>query len=62
MPNKASIEAALFPALTDSLYFVATGNGGHQFSTNLSDHNKAVRAYLVQRKINLTREQEKTRQ
>ncbi len=46
MPNQASIQAALQPALTDSLYFVATGNGGHQFSTNLKDHNQAVREYL----------------
>ena len=46
MPNKASIQAALFPELTDSIYFVATGDGGHQFSTNLADHNKALRAYL----------------
>lgn len=46
MPNKASIQAALFPVMTDSLYFVATGDGGHQFSTNLSDHNSAVREYL----------------
>jgi UPF0755 protein len=53
MPNKASIHATLFPALTESLYFVATGNGGHQFSTNLVDHNKAVKDYLKQRKINL---------
>ena len=48
MPNKASIQAALFPALTDSLYFVATGKGGHQFSTNLADHNKALSDYLKQ--------------
>lgn len=46
MPNRASIQAALQPALTDSLYFVATGNGGHKFSTNLEDHNKAVKEYL----------------
>lgn len=51
MPNKASIQAALFPALTDSIYFVATGNGGHQFSTNLADHNKALRQYLRQLKL-----------
>jgi UPF0755 protein len=52
MPNKASIQAALFPALTDSLYFVATGNGGHQFSSNLADHNKALKQYLKQLKLN----------
>jgi UPF0755 protein len=45
MPNRASIDAAVHPAVTDALYFVATGYGGHQFSTNLVDHNKAVRAY-----------------
>ena len=53
MPNKASIQATLFPASTDSLYFVATGNGGHKFSTNLRAHNQAVRDYLSQRKHNL---------
>jgi UPF0755 protein len=53
MPNRASISAALFPALTDSLYFVATGDGGHKFSTNLRDHNNAVREYLKQRKLNI---------
>jgi len=46
MPNRASIRASLRPAITDALYFVATGYGGHKFSTNLADHNKAVRAYL----------------
>lgn len=46
MSNKASIQATLFPELTDSIYFVATGDGGHQFSTNLADHNKALREYL----------------
>ncbi|MFT4654117.1 MAG: UPF0755 protein [Kangiellaceae bacterium] len=59
MPNKASIQATLFPAVTDSLYFVATGNGGHQFSTNLKDHNKAVREYLAQRKRNIVDKNEK---
>lgn len=52
MANRASILAALQPAITDSLYFVATGDGGHQFSTNLADHNKAVQAYLRKLKNN----------
>ncbi|ELA09006.1 aminodeoxychorismate lyase [Moraxella macacae 0408225] len=46
LPSLASIEAALNPDKTDALYFVATGYGGHKFSTNLADHNKAVQAYL----------------
>jgi UPF0755 protein len=52
MPSLASIHAASRPALTDSLYFVASGEGGHQFSTNLADHNRAVRRYLDKLKQN----------
>lgn len=44
-PGKASIEAVLNPIKTDYLYFVATGYGGHNFSTNLKDHNAYVREY-----------------
>jgi UPF0755 protein len=46
MPGKASIEAALHPAEGKSLYFVATGTGGHTFSDNLEQHNQAVAHYL----------------
>ena len=45
LPSLASIRAALNPAETDALYFVAKGNGESQFSSNLSDHNKAVNKY-----------------
>lgn len=48
LPSLASIRAALNPAETDSLYFVAKGNGESQFSNNLSDHNKAVNQYQKQ--------------
>jgi UPF0755 protein len=44
-PGRASIEAALYPAQTDFLYFVARKDRGHQFSTNLPDHNRAVREH-----------------
>jgi len=45
-PGAAAIAAALQPAETDYLYFVAKpGGGGHQFSSNLAAHDEAVRAY-----------------
>lgn len=42
LPSMAAIEAALHPAPGESLYFVATGTGGHIFTNTLTDHNKAV--------------------
>lgn len=47
LPSKAAIEAALHPAPGNSLYFVATGNGGHKFSASLQEHNQAVADYLT---------------
>ena len=55
LPSKASIEAALHPADGKSLYFVATGNGGHNFSDSLEQHNQAVAEYL--KALRLKREQ-----
>lgn len=45
MPGRASIKAAAHPDETDYFYFVATGNGGHTFTTNINDHNQAVKHY-----------------
>ncbi|HEC73634.1 MAG TPA: endolytic transglycosylase MltG [Methylophaga aminisulfidivorans] len=51
LPSRESITAALHPKEGDSLYFVATGEGGrHQFSSNLRDHNNAVRRYQLNKK------------
>lgn len=44
-----SIKAALYPASTRFLYFVAKRDHTHQFSTNVKDHNRAVRKYQLRR-------------
>jgi UPF0755 protein len=45
MPGLASLQAALHPAQTNYLYFVARGDGSSVFSTNLADHYRAVAKY-----------------
>jgi UPF0755 protein len=46
LPGAASLQAALNPAPTTALYFVARGDGSSVFSDNLVDHNKAVDKYI----------------
>jgi peptidoglycan lytic transglycosylase G len=41
-PGLASIEAALYPAQTDYLYFVAREGGTHVFSKSFNDHRRAI--------------------
>lgn len=45
MPGLASLQAALHPAASDALYFVARGDGSSQFSRTLDEHNQAVARY-----------------
>ena len=49
LPSAAAIEAAVQPADSDELYFVATGRGDgrHEFSRTLDEHNAAVARYLA---------------
>ncbi|PXW27451.1 endolytic transglycosylase MltG [Paraburkholderia caballeronis] len=46
LPGVAALEAALNPAATTALYFVARGDGSSVFSNTLGDHNKAVDKYI----------------
>jgi len=46
-PGRESLEAAVFPLNTDFLFFVSKGNGTHEFTTNLKEHNTAVKKYQL---------------
>jgi UPF0755 protein len=45
MPGQAALQAALHPARSQALYFVARGDGSSHFSTSLDEHNQAVNKY-----------------
>lgn len=47
MPGRAALEAAVSPADGTTLYFVSRGDGTHQFSETLEEHNRAVRRYIL---------------
>jgi len=49
-PGKEALRAALHPAETQYLYFVAKNDGTHHFSASLTEHNRAVRKYQRKKK------------
>ncbi|WP_192036638.1 endolytic transglycosylase MltG [Halomonas sp. YLGW01] len=49
MPGRAALEAAVNPEDGNTLYFVARGDGTHQFSRSLREHNNAVNQYIRNR-------------
>lgn len=48
--GREAIHAALNPLDGESLYFVARGDGSHQFSETITQHNRAVRKYQLKRR------------
>ncbi len=44
-PGLAAIDAVLAPADSPALYFVSRNDGSHEFSTTLTEHNRAVARY-----------------
>ena len=49
MPGREALAAAVAPAKTSALYFVARGDGSSQFSNDLDEHNRAVNTYQRKR-------------
>ena len=47
LPGRAALHAALHPAPGKTLYFVARGDGSHQFSETFAEHEAAVRKYQL---------------
>lgn len=44
-PGLKALQAAAHPEFSNYLYFVASGNGGHNFSSSLNEHNRHVSAW-----------------
>jgi UPF0755 protein len=50
LPGAAALEATMHPAPGDALYFVARGDGTHEFTATLDEHNRAVQKYQLHHK------------
>jgi UPF0755 protein len=50
LPGRAALQAAVKPAPGDALYFVSRGDGSHEFTSNLADHNRAVARWQLGRR------------
>ncbi|MBW2478265.1 MAG: endolytic transglycosylase MltG [Deltaproteobacteria bacterium] len=48
-PGKMALQAAAYPADATYLYFVARGDGTHEFSRSLKEHNRAVQKFQLRR-------------
>lgn len=49
LPGRAAIHAALHPDASEAVFFVARGDGTHEFTATLADHNRAVDRYQKKR-------------
>lgn len=49
LPGRAAIHAALHPDSGDAIFFVARGDGSHEFTATLPEHNRAVARYQKRR-------------
>ena len=50
LAGRAAIHAALQPSAGDALYFVGKGDGSHQFSATLEEHERAVKKYQIEQR------------
>jgi len=60
MPGKESLQAVMHPVINGALFFVARGDGGHDFSATLEEHNKAVIKYQLKGKPRTSAARDKT--
>ena len=47
-PGVGAINAVLYPAQTNYLYFVSKNDGTHYFSETMAEHNQAVKLYQIE--------------